>query len=166
MEQTQHIPAALWKSLQDICWTQDRKFIQDVSRIIGVDSADVMRRVVGRRGEPNIVLVDKDPWWMGTQCTIMERGLDGGKLWRRCNKLGESNSYCWNHRNFTKPSAFIKKVGDSYFDRLLKRYPVRVLDEIVWVCEKGTVLGEDGRLLDFTIDLKTCVAHTALNDEA
>lgn len=155
-EETQRIPATLWTALQDICWAQDVKFIQDVSRIIGKDASDVKRRVLGVRGEPNIVLVDKDPWWIGSQCSIMELGP--GAIWRRCNKMGESNSYCWDHRHFVRSTYRLRHNADPHFNGLLRRYPVRFMDELVWVCEKGTVLRGSGELMDVTIDLKAGVA--------
>lgn len=155
-EKTQRIPAALWESLQDVCYAQDVQFIKDVAKIIGQNANDVRRRILGPRGESTVVLVDSDPWWIGTSCCLQERGPNG--LWSRCNKGGESNGYCWGHRNFSNPSFRLKRADDPYFEGLLRRYPVRLLGEIVWVCEQGTVLGSEGIRSDVTIDVKTCVA--------
>jgi len=156
-EETLRIPASLWAALKEVCYAQDLKFLQDVSRIIGVDANDIRRRVLGPLGEANILLVDSDPWWMGSMCALMELGPGG--LWRRCNKMGESNSYCWDHRNFVNPTHKVKHHSDSYFMNVVKRKPARFNGEIVWVCDKGTVLAESGKIMPFTIDVRLGLAR-------
>ena len=155
VEEPQRIPANLWTCLKDICYQQDLKFLQDVSRIIRVDPNEMKRRILGIR-EQTVVLVDKDPWWMHTQCILME--LNDG-LWRRCSRMGESNSYCWEHRNFTTNSSHIRRNDDPYFCAVVKRYPVKYLDEIVWVCDAGTVLTSTGEIVpNLHIDRFTLIA--------
>ena len=155
-EVSQRIPAALWDALQDACYAQDVQFIKDVAKIIGKDAAEIRRRIMGPRGELTTLLVDSDPWWIHTQCSLIERGPCG--LWRRCCRGAESNGYCWDHRNFTNSTQKLKRGDDSYFESLVRRHPIRFQGEIVWVCEKGTVLGSDGLRKDITIDVKNCTA--------
>lgn len=164
-EETQRIPAGLWQALQDVCYEQDMKFLRDVSRIIGKDVNDIKRRVLGVRGEPNVVLVDADPWWMQSRCSIMELGP--GSVWRHCNKMGESNTYCWDHRNFVRATYRLRNKDDPYFETIVKRHPVRFMDEIVWVCKGGSVLRDSGELIpDVLIDLDTLVARGPLDSSA
>jgi hypothetical protein len=157
VEEPQRIPANLWASLKDICYQQDLKFLQDVSRLIGVDANEIKRRVLGLR-EQTIVLVEKDPWWMHTQCILLEC-VNG--LWRRCSRMGESNSYCWEHRNFTTCSGQLRRFDDPYFATIVKRWPIRFMDEIVWVCDEGTVLKSNGENDEhIRIDRITMIAHS------
>jgi len=156
--ETQRLPAALWQSLQDMCYQHDLKFLQDVSRILKVPASDLKKKVLGVRGEPTVVLVDKDPWWARTQCALMELGA--GNMWRRCSGVGESNSYCWEHRHITKEKPGVRRYDDVYFRSLVKRHPFDYMGEIVWVCERGTVVRQNGtRMADVRIDWKTGVAH-------
>ena len=158
LEQTkQRIPAALWASLSDVCYQQDVKFLQDVSKILGIPSSDIRRRILGARGEETIVLVEKEPWWETTNCTLTV--CDKGGMWRRCSNLAETNTYCWDHRKFTKASDTIRRHDDPYLNELPKRYPIRCMGEIVWVCEKGTVRKANGEMDTMRIDLRTCVAY-------
>ena len=161
--ETQRLPAALWQSLQDMCYQHDLKFLQDVSQILKIPAADLKKKVLGVRGEPTVVLVDKDPWWARTQCCLMELGT--GNMWRRCSGVGESNSYCWEHRHFTKEKPSLRRREDPYFANLVKRYPFDYLGEIVWVCERGTVVRQSGgRITDVRIDVKTGVAHEIVEE--
>lgn len=158
-KETQRIPAALWKSLQDVCYQQDVKFLQDVSRIIGVPAQDLKRRILHARGEPTIVLVDKDPWWIETQCASMVLG--NGNLWCQCSNPAESNTFCWDHRRFQEGKRKdLRHIGDPYFQTLPKRWPVRFDKNIVWVDANGTVLDRFGsRVPNLTIDRTTGIAH-------
>ena len=153
----QRIPASLWASLTDVCYQQDMKFLQDVSRILGIPSSDIRRRILGARGEETMVLVEKESWWETTNCTLLVCGKGG--MWRRCSNLAETNTYCWDHRKFTNASNTIRRHDDPHFREIAKRYPIRIGGEIVWVCEKGTVLKANGELDTMRIDLSTCIAY-------
>jgi hypothetical protein len=164
-EVQQRIPAGLWTALQDVCYAQDVQFVKDVAKLLGKDPADMRRRILGARGELATVVSDSDPWWTGTQCTLLTRGKGG--LWVRCNHIGESNGQCWEHRTFAHSSQNVKRMDDPYFEELPRRYPIRFQGEIVWVCEKGSVLTGEGEILaDVRMDPVTAVATALRTSEA
>ena len=157
-EETHRLPACLWASLQEMCYQLDQKFIHDIAPLIGVNANDIRKKILGVRSEPTVVLVDKDPWWMTSQCSLMERGI--GCIWRRCSRPGESNTVCWDHRLYKEPTKTLRRYDDPYFKTLLKRWPVRLENTIVWVCEKGSVLNQHGTIRsDIRIDLRTGMAY-------
>jgi hypothetical protein len=155
-EELQRIPAFLWNSLQEICYRQDIRFIADVSKLIGVPAVELKKKILGVRGIPTTIAVERGPWWSETQCPIMERG--NGNMWRRCGNYCESHGQCWAHRHY-KSSHTTRRFDDPYFSALPKRRPIRYNGEIVWVSESGEAIDGSGNILKgLTIDLKT---HTA-----
>lgn len=159
--ETQRIPAALWSSLQEICYRQDQIFLQDVSRLIGVPAIDIKRRVLGVRGVPTRVEITPEtsgPWWTATQCPLMEQ--TPGNMWRRCGMYCEANGTCWEHRVY-RLSPLLRHYDDPYFKTLRKRRPVRYKDRIYWVDSSNTVLDDKGVVVDdMTIDLNTRTVYT------
>lgn len=154
----------LWDSLQEICYKQDQRFLEDVSRILGVPASDVKKRILGIRGAPTAVLVESGPWWVNTTCSIQSRGPGG--MWKRCGRLAEPNTYCWEHRHFRTSSDTMKLYTDSYFDGMKKRWPIQYMSEIVWVDEEGTVLRNDGtQIPKLHIHYKTGLATYASGNE-
>jgi hypothetical protein len=157
--ETQRIPAVLWDSLQEICYRQDIRFIADVSKLIGVPALELKKRILGVRGQPTAIAVERGPWWSESQCPIMDRG--SGNMWRRCGEYCESHGHCWKHRSF-KVSHTTRRFDDPYFAELPKRWPVRLDDEVVWVSESGDVLNGSGAIVKgLTVDLKTRTADDA-----
>jgi hypothetical protein len=151
--ETQRIPACLWESLQEICYRQDVRFISDVSKILGIPAIELKKRILGVRGMPTAVTVERGPWWAETQCPIMDK--HAGNMWRRCGSYCESSGYCWAHRHF-RVSYTTRRYDDPYFTSLAKRWPVRIDDEIVWVSADGDVLNGSGILIKgMTVDLNT-----------
>jgi len=145
---TQYIPAGLWDGLQTICFRHDQKFVQDVSRILGIPAIDIKRKVLGTRGVPTIIPESEGPWWIGGCCPIMERT---GYLWKRCMAPIEGHGACWGHLEGGI------RFDDEQFSCAEKRVPFRYLGEVYWVSEeKGSVLNSYGMLVEtFTVDLKT-----------
>lgn len=124
-----------------------------MSRLIGVPANDIKKRVLGVRGAPTTVIVESGPWWVGTMCTVSAK--EAGGMWRRCGHTAEANGYCWEHRHFRTPTHMLKLYTDPYLESLAKRWPVRYMDEIVWVDSEGTVLRNGEIVKTLTIDLKT-----------
>lgn len=135
------IPAALWDSLQEICWRHDNKFLDDASRILGIPAIEVKRRVLGVRGAVSAVVSSTGPWYEGTLCAKMV--LCPGEMWRRCSETAEQNGYCWQHKRGV-PNHFT----NTYFESLPKRYPYKLDGEIVWVGEDGSVMNGSGTVLE------------------
>jgi len=144
---TNYVPAGLWDSLQEICFRHDQRFIQDVSRILGVPAIDIKRKILGTRGVCMVVPEAQGPWWAGGSCPIMERT---GFLWKRCCAPIEESGTCYTHREGGL------RFDDEQFQQFMKRVPFRYEGEIYWVADDGTALNTFGMLVNaFTVDLKT-----------
>jgi hypothetical protein len=148
------VPAALWESLQEICWAQDLAFLRDASRILGVPEADIRRRVLGARGVMAAIVTEHAPWFLGSCCPTMVPCP--GELWRRCTEPAEINGFCISHK---KGKGM--RYDDAYCESLPKRRAFELDGETVWVCEAdGGVLTESGVILkDVRIDLLTGVCY-------
>ena len=145
----QQCPAGLWEAFQEVLWKQDVKFIQNVSRIISVPVNDIKKRILGTRGVTTIIPVENGPWWLGTQCPVME--FTGGNMWRRCSSKCEQGDTCWSHRMLT----VYRRYDDPYFTTLPKRHPIRYDGAIYWVSYKdGSVINGFGAVIEeFKVDL-------------
>lgn len=153
--QSYKLPALLWDSLQSVCFSHDQQFLRDVARITGLNERDLKVKLLGRCGMPTAIVVEKGPWWLGSACAAMERG--NGGLWRRCGAYRDADGFCHAHRKGR--SSDIKRFDDPYFASLRLRKPVDLEGEIVWVCDKGSVLTGAGLLRDdIRIDLNTGIA--------
>lgn len=145
--EVQRLPAALWESLQDVCYKYDVKFLQDVSHIIGVPAGDLKKHILGIRGIATSIAVvphAEAPWWESSQCPLME--LDDGGMWRRCISHREIHESCWKHRKFKRDTDILKKHNNPIFDSLEKRWPMRLGGELMWVTNSGEVYDDAGEL--------------------
>ena len=145
----QQCPAGLWEAFQEVLWKQDVKFIQSVSRILSIPANDIKKRILGTRGVPTLIPVENGPWWLNTQCPVME--FAGGNMWRRCSSKCEQGDTCWDHRTL----KVYRRYDDPYFDMLPKRYPIRYNEAIYWVSNKdGSVINGYGAVVvEFKVDL-------------
>jgi len=150
-ENKQLCPAGLWDAFQEVLWKQDVKFVQAVSRIISVPANDIKKRVLGTRGLVTVIPVEHSPWWINTQCPVME--FVGGNMWRRCSSKCEQGDTCWDHRKL----AAYRRYDDPYFAKIPKRYPIRYNGVIYWVSETdGSVINGFGTVIEeFKVDLDT-----------
>lgn len=147
------IPAALWESLQTICWEQDNKFLEDVARIINVPAALIKKRVLGTRGVVSAVVCTSQNWFEGTQCPIMIHV--GGDVWRRCAAAAESSDCCHDHRK----KKMLRYDSECFAD-LPKLSSWRLEGEPVWVDGDGFIYNSVGeRLKDRRIDLTNGVCY-------
>ncbi len=151
--ENQRIPAGLWESMQKVCAENDARFIKDVARIIGVEAADIRKRVFGVRGIQTTVAVEHGPWWIESQCPVISKRA--GNMWKRCDERCSPCGFCWSHRAF-RPSVTLKLYNDPYFQTIEKRHPFELDDAIVWVSEKDGSVMKDGEIMpDITIDMRT-----------
>lgn len=134
------VPAALWESLQEICWRQDNKFLEDAARILNVPAAEIKRRVLGTRGVVSAVVSTSGAWYEGTTCPIMMPC--GGTMWRRCCEPAEYNGHCWAH----KKGKGLRYDSDFFHD-LPIRMPWRLDDAVVWVDSSGALYDGVGKEL-------------------
>jgi len=143
----QRLPVQLWDSLQETCYRHDNKFIQDISRIIGIPAKDIKRKVFGTRGVLTTVVVEEGPWWVGLQCAVMTQV---GYMWRRCGVQCESHGSCWEHRG-------LALVGRRFNDVNFKDMPLLTAfnydGSIYWVAKDGTAYDSCGMPAAITVDL-------------
>lgn len=145
------VPAALWESLQTICWQQDNKFLEDVSRILNVPAAELKRRVLGTRGVVSAVVSTGGAWFEGTQCPIMIPC--GGDMWRRCAEPAENNGHCWAHK---KGRGL--RYDSPHFAHAEVYTPWRLEGVALWVNSCGTVYNAVGKeLKGLHVDLRNGV---------
>ena len=147
------VPAGLWDSLQEICWRQDVRFMEDAARILGVPAVEIKRRLLGTRGVLCGVVSTDGAAYDGTQCPIMV--LHPGERWARCSEAAEVNGFCWLHRKGKG-----QRFDSCFFEGFEKRHPFRFEGEIVWAAADGSVLTGGGKILkDVCIDITNGVAH-------
>jgi hypothetical protein len=147
------VPAALWESLQEICWRQDLRFIEDAARILGVSATEIKQRVLGTRGVVSAVVSTSGAWYDGGRCPLMIPGP--GELWRRCCEPAEYNGFCSVHKKGRG-----MKYDNPFFAALPVRHPWRFDGAVVWVDTDGGVLTESGTLLkDVRIDVTNGVCY-------
>ena len=140
-EKTIRIPSYLLESLEEICWRHDNKFIEDISRILGVNSHEMKKKILGVRGTSKTVLCETGSWWMESKCPGMVRNKTG--IWFRCNAACESSGLCAKHT--IKNPKYL--YDDPYFEKIEKRKPFKYNDEVVWVADDGSVMTYSGILL-------------------
>lgn len=144
----QRIPVHLWDSLQAICFRQDMKFLQDVSRLIGVPTHELKKKVFGSRGIPTTVITESSPWWTSMQCPVM---VLHGCIWRRCSGTIETQGTCLKHRHATH----FKRFDDPYFTSMQHLKPIKSLDTIYWADDEGNLVSADGiPIKDKHLDIK------------
>ena len=148
-EETHRLPAALWESIQDVCYRLDVKFVEDVSRILGIPALELKRRVLGVRGIPTVITVESGAWWTTEQCPVMEKY---GSVWRRCCSRIEPAGYCWAHKHF-KQGPTRKCFDDEIFKTMAVRKAVRFNGAVYWVSEKGDAVDMRGLPTSLHFDL-------------
>lgn len=132
----QRLPAGLWDSLQEVCYRHDVKFLHDISRLIGIPTGDLKKRILGVRGIQTVVAKETEgPWWETAQCPLLI--LDDGGMWRRCIRRCEAHGTCWKHRNYSRDTDSLKKVSSVDLSKLETRWPMELESELVWVSEDG-----------------------------
>ena len=138
------MPRGLWADLEDTIIQQDRAFLSEVARALGLPVAEVIKRCLGT-GAPQAVLVGDDeaggcPWWEKTEL-----------LWRPCSRRRlTATSPCPVHTH-SKPSPTLCLGSD---DRLaaVEQATAFLWDGDLYWCSpiSGTTVREDGTLVPFT----------------
>jgi len=137
---TLRIPRGLWKDLEETVIQQDRQFLAEVARSLGLPITEVIRKVLGSGAAQTVQVLsgeadtDRCPWW--------DRIGDG--LWRPCCRQRISASQpCQMHGR----SSTITCLGvDTRLDVMPLSYPVSHEGIIYWVSEDPDthVFREDG----------------------
>jgi len=137
MTTTLRIPRGLWADLEETIIQQDRQFLTEVARSLGLPVQEVLRKILGTGApQPVAVLsgtVDTDlcPWWT--------RSAHG--LWRPCCRLRlNPTSACQEHMRNQHAASL-----ESDLSALPTLQPVNYDGNIYWINE-DTVYREDGTI--------------------
>ena len=142
---TLRIPKGLWDDLEEVVILQDRQFLTDVARSLGLPVQDVLKKCLGTRPTltsiPALWMTDEEP----TRCPWWNLY---GSLWRPCprQRLSASLPCCKHERSTT--TATQKIASDPSLASLTMRVPVLHEDALYWVDETGQPLHEDGRVVE------------------
>lgn len=141
---TLRIPKGLWADLEETVIQQDRQFLSEVARSLGLPAQEVIRRCLGSGAATPIPVLwaphtDEDdlpkcPWWTAT-----------GSLWRPCQRLRLAPTLACIHHESTSKGG--RLASDPFILGLPKRWPVRFRDQLLWADPEGLepALHEDGR---------------------
>ena len=145
--QTLRIPRGLWADLETCVLQQDRLFLTDVARTLGLPVPEVLRRCLGSGvtqavpvlwSDPKTNEPEQCPWW---EC-------HGDGLWRRCPRLRLSGTLpCQIHERCT-PCPLARLHSDPELLDMPFFLPVRHGSQLYWVDPTGEQLPfrEDGTL--------------------
>jgi hypothetical protein len=149
-ELTLRIPRGLWADLQETVIHQDRQFLSEVARSLGLPVAEVLRKCMGT-GAPHpcpvlwapaaFLTADEEepctcPWWELH-----------GSLWRPCPRLRLSPTLpCQIHERCV-PCPLTRLGSDPELASLPRLKPASHKNELYWYdpAEKLPTLHEDGR---------------------
>ena len=135
--QTLRIPRGLWADLEETIIHQDRQFLTEVARTLGLPVAEVLKKclipekVACLIGEPT---EERCPWW--------QRSTDG--MWRPCGRLRLTpQEPCQLHQHGTADSCLASDLSD-----LPKLQPVSYEGVIYWISDDPDVYTyrEDGTI--------------------
>ena len=143
------IPKGLWADLEETVIQQDRQFLTDVARSLGLSVPEVLRRCLGTGAVTPIPVLwisspdqeettDTCPWWSSTP---------NGALWRPCHRSRMAPTLpCCRHEGISSGSIY-RLASDPFITALPKRWPVRFRSAIVWADPDGIepAVYEDGR---------------------
>lgn len=142
------IPRGLWDDLETSVIKQDRQFLTEVARSLGLPVQDVLRKcLVGRPTcVPTLWLNHEDPercpWYSAR-----------GSLWFRCERKRLSpNLPCCIHE---RPGQHNLLGTDPVILNAVRRVPVKHEDTLYWVGPDGSALYEDGTPKEGTFILTT-----------
>ncbi len=144
--QTLRVPKGLWADLEETVIQQDRAFLSEVARSLGLPVAEVLRKVLGTGApQPIAVLIGSPsedpaccPWWIKS----------AAGCWAPCTRQRlNPTSACQIHLHaITGPTLGIR--SDPRFVTLPTLSPVRYNGNIYWVSEDADthVYREDGSI--------------------
>lgn len=132
------IPRGLWHDLEDSVYQQDRQFLTEVARSLGLPPAEVIRRCLGTMGEAKAVPLLWSPpqTHAPAACPFWECHGDG--LWRRCPRLRLGDTLpCCQHERVSAGTPGIKHAADPDIAAMQWLQPVRWDSQIYWVDPTG-----------------------------
>ena len=140
--QTMRIPRGLWADLEETVIQQDRQFLTEVARNLGLPIQEVLRKCLGS-GAPQQVQVivgeelsDLCPWWLRSE----------GGCWRACGRLRASPSAPCSHHTHAQTGPALCLSSDSRLASLPTLTPVSYEGEIYWIGDGTHTYREDGSI--------------------
>lgn len=146
---TLRIPRGLWKDLEETVIQQDRQFLSEVARSLGLPVAEVLRRVLGTGAPQPMPVLWCNPHETATEepaaCPWWECHGDG--LWRRCPRLRVAGTLpCAIHER-SVPCPMTRLDDDPLIKALGWLTPVQWEGALYWVDAanpNATPFREDG----------------------
>lgn len=144
---TLRIPRGLWDDLMDTVIQQERQFLAEVARDLGLPLKDVVRCCLSVTGTTTTIpALWTDPTTEPSTCPWWECHGDG--LWRRCPRPRLSATMpCPIHERCT-PCPLTRLATDPVIAKLRQVIPIRWNDQLFWVDPTGKhpAFLEDGTL--------------------
>jgi len=142
--QTLRVPKGLWTDLETTVIQQDRAFLTEVARDLGLPVADVLRRCLGTGAPHQIAVLSGSPSEDPGCCPWWSRTSDG--CWMPCKRLRLTpTSGCQVHLH-TKTNEQERLGSDIHLAALPVLQPFRCEGEIFWHLPGFPVYREDGSI--------------------
>jgi hypothetical protein len=131
---TLRLPRSLWQDLEETVIQQDRQFLTEVARELGLPVAEVLRRCLGTGALQPVPVLWTNPLEAGTVpevCPWWE--CHGEGLWRRCPRLRLASTLpCQIHERCT-PCPLARTDRDPVIRALPVVQPVRWQGSLYWI---------------------------------
>lgn len=147
------LPNLVHEHLSDIVRRNDTRFIEHVTRILGIPAREIRKRVFGTMGVITPVLCQTRPWWTEGQCVISE--CHNESLWMRCGAMAVENGVCFRHLR----SPDLVRYDSPLLQTLPRRRPVEYDGEIYWASEAGDMVSSSGQVVPMTMNWKAGVLN-------
>jgi hypothetical protein len=148
LELTLRIPRGLWHDLEESVYQQDRQFLTEVARSLGLPPADVIRRCLGVMGQQTALPILWTPAQSELPAACPYWDCRGDGLWRRCSRLRLSSTLpCGFHERTTCRTAL---DSDPTLQTMETRTPVLWQGALYWVDPTGAAppFNEEGFVVD------------------
>lgn len=130
--QTLRLPRGLWQDLEETVIQQDRAFLGEVARSLGLPVQEVLRRCLGTGAQQTVPVLwapatatrlDVCPWW---EC-------HGEGMWRRCPRLRLSPTLPCNIHERCTPCPLARLDSDPVIRELPWVQPVTWNNSVYWI---------------------------------
>ena len=142
--QTFRVPKGLWLDLEETVIQQDRQFLTEVARQLGLPVADVLKKCLGTGAPHSIAVLVGSPTEEFGACPWWTRSEDG--LWRPCMRSRLTPvTTCQIHLHATTDSSSCLD-SDARIAALPTVKPIRFEQRLYWVSDDPNtyIYREDG----------------------
>ena len=140
--QTLRIPRGLWADLEETVILQDRQFLSEVARSLGLPVQEVLRKCLGSGAPQSIPVVMEEG---GSQCPWWAKSEEG--CWRRCRRQRASPTTPCHVHAHAVTSTRLRLDNDPYLADLPTMLPVIYQGSIYWFGPNTAVYREDGSVV-------------------